>query len=92
MPKHNKAKERAATLEEQALAASVFTYPRDRDDPNAVLIQEIGNVDEGDGCRVTLLPHYLLIELQTEEEGGELWFPITSLLYLIGKMHAKTGN
>jgi hypothetical protein len=69
-----------------------FGYPRNKDSEDAKVLGEVGEIEEGDGARVTLLPHYLLVEVQTREESGELWLPITALLTLIAELHEHTAN
>lgn len=71
---------------------AAFYHPRVKDDPLAQEIAEVGDIAEGNGCKVTLLPHYLLVEIVTSEDEGDLWIPMSTLLALIGEIQQKTGN
>lgn len=79
-------------LSAQMLMAG-FGYPRIKGVTGAKVLGEVGELEgEEGGAKVTLLPHYLLIEVNTAGESGELWLPITTLLTLIGEMQQNAAN
>jgi hypothetical protein len=69
-----------------------FAAARVKDTVHDVVLAEVGNVDEGAGVRASLVPHYLLIEVNTPDDEGELWIPLITLLELIGELNKKVGS
>lgn len=69
-----------------------FGHSRDKEDVS-VLVAEIGEPDKGNGVRLSLHDHYLLLDVQREDDdSGEFWVPITTLLEMIGKVHERVAN
>ena len=69
-----------------------FGHPRDKEDAS-ILVAEIGEPDKGNGVRLSLHDHYLLLDVQREDDdSGEFWIPITTLLEMIGKVHSRVSN
>ena len=69
-----------------------FAMARVKGTEHDVVLAELGDPDEDDGMRVTVVPNYLLIELNIEDGGGEMWIPIMTLLEVIGNMNKITGS
>lgn len=78
----------------QDLLTSGLTAARQKGSEHDVVVGEVGDqFDEGgEGCRVTLVPHYLLVEIRTSEDEGEFWIPTMNLLELIGDLNRKIGS
>lgn len=81
----------AAFLTQEMMLAG-FGYPRVKGNETDLVLGEMGEPDKGEGVRVTLQSHYLLIEAETSDDTGEFWIPITTLLELIGKLHERVAN
>lgn len=70
-----------------------FGHSRDKDSEESILLAEIGEPDKGNGVRMSLHDHYLLLDVQRDDDdSGEFWIPITTLLEMIGRVHERVAN
>lgn len=58
----------------------------------AETIVESGDLDAGDGMRVMVMPHFVLIEIRVYERECELWVPLDLILDAVGRQHKVIGS
>jgi hypothetical protein len=66
------------------------TLPLMLDEVEGLVVDEVGDFDAGDGVRVTLLPTFLYIQVQTPSVQSYLRIPLTDLLNAMCLQHG--GN
>ena len=59
---------------------------------HALVLGEVGEFAEGEGMRVSLLPQYVLVQVQTEGMESHMLIDLTSLLDAITTMNRTVGN
>ena len=59
---------------------------------HAILLDERGDVDEGEGMRALMLPDFLLLEVKVDEAEGHLLIPVHEILHAMMMLTAKVGS
>jgi hypothetical protein len=59
---------------------------------HAIVLDERGDVDEGEGMRVLLLPDFLLVEVKVDGNEGHSLIPIHEILQGMMRLAKEVGS